>query len=82
MKALHAIAFILAVIGGINLGLVGIGNWAGGDWNILHMILGGAAWLESLVYVLIGLSAIYLVFTHKATCMNCSSSSSMPAGAM
>jgi uncharacterized membrane protein YuzA (DUF378 family) len=81
MKALHSIAFILLVIGGLNWGLVGIGEWASGDWNVVHMILGGVPAIEALVYVLVGLSAIYLVATHKSTCKNCNTSS-MPAGAM
>jgi len=66
MKALHTIAFILVVVGAINWGLVGLG-----DWNIVNMILGSVSWLERLVYILVGLSGILLVFTHKNECKAC-----------
>jgi len=64
MKALHAIAFILVIIGGLNWLLVGIGV---GD---VVMYLG--ATIAKIVYVLVGLSAIYLVVTHKKDCKHCS----------
>ncbi len=72
MKAVHVIAFILVVIGGLNWGLVGLGGFAGGDWNVVHMILGAWPAVEWIVYVLVGLSALVLVFTHKAHCRMCS----------
>jgi uncharacterized membrane protein YuzA (DUF378 family) len=71
MKVLHIIAFILLVVGGLNWGLVGLGGFMGGDWNIVHMILGSWPVVEWLVYVLVGLSAIYEVVTHKSTCKLC-----------
>jgi hypothetical protein len=67
MKALHSIAFILVIIGGLNWGLIGINA----GWNVVGMIFGGVGWLLDLVYILVGLSALYLVFTHKKTCKNC-----------
>lgn len=66
MKAFHTIAFILVVVGAINWGLVGLG-----DWNVVEMILGSVAWLEKLVYILVGLSGVLLVFTHKNDCRSC-----------
>jgi uncharacterized membrane protein YuzA (DUF378 family) len=72
MKALHVIAFILLAIGGLNWGLVGLG-WLSGsqDLNVVHMILGGSMQLEAVVYVLVGLSAVWLLVTHKKTCRDC-----------
>ena len=68
------IAFILLVIGGLNWGLVGLGWLFGGaDWNVVHMILGSWAWLEGLVYLLVGVSAVLEVVTHKKTCKMCGS---------
>ena len=64
MKALHAIAFVLVIIGGLNWLLVGIGV---GD---VVMYLG--ATIAKIVYILVGLSAIILAVTHKKTCKNCS----------
>ena len=55
------VAYWLTIIGGLNWGLVGIGNLVGGDWNVVNMILGSVSWLEAIVYVLVGLSAIYMV---------------------
>jgi len=72
MKATHVTAFVLLIIGGLNWGLVGLGEWfGGGNWNVVNLIFGSIPWLEALVYVLVGLSALYLVFTHKKTCKNC-----------
>lgn len=55
------IGFILVVIGGLNWGLVGLGMLAGGDWNVVQMILGFSSSLVAIVYILVGLSAIWLV---------------------
>ena len=66
MKALHAIAFILVIIGGLNWLLVGIGGW-----DLVAIVLGSVAWLAKLVYILVGLSAVYLVVTHKKDCKCC-----------
>ncbi|HVX90417.1 MAG TPA: DUF378 domain-containing protein [Candidatus Paceibacterota bacterium] len=66
------IAFILLIVGGLNWGLVGLGGFAGADWNVVHMILGSWPAVEWLVYVLVGLSALWLVFSHKKDCRVCS----------
>jgi uncharacterized membrane protein YuzA (DUF378 family) len=72
MKATHITAFVLLIIGGLNWGLVGLGEWfGGGNWNVVNLIFGSISWLEGLVYVLVGLSALYIVFTHKKSCKNC-----------
>ena len=71
MKSLHGVAFILLIIGGINWLLVGLGMWFGGNWNVVTLILGGVPWLEALVYVLVGLSAIKRLMCHKKTCKEC-----------
>ena len=72
MKAIHAIAFILLVIGGLNWGLIGINS----NWNLVWMIFGSWPTLVSIIYILVGLSAIYLVVTHKKTCKCCDKSAS------
>ena len=66
MKAMHSVSFILLVIGGLNWLLVGIGGW-----DLVAMVLGAGSMLARIVYVLVGLSAVYLVVTHKKTCKNC-----------
>ena len=72
MKALHCIAFVLVVVGGLNWGLMGLGMLMGGaGWNVVNMLLGAWPMVEQLVYVLVGLSALVLVFTHKGDCRQC-----------
>ncbi|MBI4037178.1 DUF378 domain-containing protein [Candidatus Daviesbacteria bacterium] len=59
MGSLSTIALILLVIGGLNWGLVGLL-----DKNLVAAILGGSASaLTKLVYILVGLSAIYVAVT-------------------
>jgi len=72
MKMLHMVAFILAMIGALNWGLVGIGGFAGSDWNLVHMILGSWPSVEWLVYILVGISGVVILFTHKKDCKMCS----------
>ena len=67
MKVLHIIAFILVVVGGLNWGLVGLGNW-----NVVNMILGSMPVVERVVYVLVGLSTLLILLTHKGSCRVCS----------
>lgn len=66
MKVLHCVATLLLVIGGLNWLLVGLFGWDVG------MIFGGqGAAISKIIYILVGLSAIYLMFTHKKCCNNC-----------
>lgn len=71
MKYAHGLSLVLLLVGGLNWGLVGLGALAGGDWNAVHMLLGSWSWLESLVYVLVGLAALYELTTHKKNCKMC-----------
>lgn len=54
---LSKIALLLTVIGGLNWGLVGLA-----DFNLVNVILGFAPVLERIVYILVGLSAIYVAY--------------------
>jgi len=65
MKALHMIAFILLVVGGLNWLLTAF------NYNLVKMLLGSWPMVENAVYVLVGLSAILLIFTHKKDCKTC-----------
>ena len=71
MKNLHILGFILLVVGGLNWGLIGLGGFMGSDWNVVHMILGAWPMMEWIVYILVGLSALWLLIDHKKTCMMC-----------
>lgn len=65
MKALEMIGYWLVVIGGINWGLVGLGAFAGSNWNVVNMLLGSWPQVEWIVYVLVGLSAIWMLVMTK-----------------
>ncbi len=54
---LGKIALILTIVGGINWGLVGVANF-----NLVNMLLGFAPMLERIVYIVVGLSAIYAAY--------------------
>ena len=82
MKATHVVSFILLAIGGLNWGLVGLGMWFGGNWNIVNLIFGSWSWLESLIYVLVGVATVILLVTHKKTCKNCEKGAAPAAPAM
>ena len=68
MKVLHMIAFALLVIGGLNWGIFGATNM---HTNVVHSVLGGLPWLEMLVYILVGVAAIYEAAMHKSNCKCC-----------
>lgn len=64
-KSLHIVAFALVVVGGLNVGLTALG------FNVVNMVLGGMPSIEKVVYILVGLSAAYLVVTHTSECKVC-----------
>lgn len=66
MKMLHMVAFTLVLVGAVNWGLIAVFS----GFNLVTYILGTSA-LTSLVYLLVGLSAVYLVFTHSQDCKVC-----------
>ncbi len=67
------VTFILMAVGGLNWGLVGLGWVVGGgaDWNVVHMILGSSAMLECIVYLLVGLSTVWVLVGHPKECKMC-----------
>lgn len=68
---IHMIAWILVMIGGVNWLLIGLGGFAGANWNVVGMILGSWPQVEWLVYILVGLSAVYEIAMHKKNCKEC-----------
>jgi len=57
MKALKTIALILVIVGGLNWGLVG-----GLNFDLVATVFGAMSAVSRIVYVLVGLSAVYLAF--------------------
>jgi uncharacterized membrane protein YuzA (DUF378 family) len=61
MKSLDTIAAILLVVGGLNWGLVGLFNF-----DLVAALFGDGAMLARLVYILVGLGAVYQGLQWKA----------------
>ena len=77
MKYVHVVSSVLLWVGGLNWDLIGLGGFMGGDWNVVNMLLGSWPAVEWLVYVLVGLAAVYELVTHRSSCRVCGSGSSM-----
>jgi uncharacterized protein len=60
MRALNVIALVLVIVGGLNWGLVGLF-----DFNLVATLFGVDSWLSNLVYILVGLAAVYSVVLLK-----------------
>jgi len=48
----------LVLIGALNWGLVGVGDFVGQNLNVVNLVLGSWPMVESVVYVLVGLAAV------------------------
>ena len=55
------LAWILIVIGGLNWGLVGLGGLIGTNLNVVNLIFGSIPWLESVIYLVVGLATLMKV---------------------
>lgn len=67
MKELHMVSFTLVVVGALNWGLVALLNF-----NLVNALLGSWPGVEKLVYVLVGVAAVYVAATHMQDCKVCS----------
>ena len=56
MKALDYTALTIAIIGAVNWGLVGIFRF-----DLIAALFGNMYWFSRLVYILVGLSGLYLL---------------------
>ena len=57
---MHKLAFVLLAISGLNWLLVGLFSW-----DIGALFGGQAAVISRIIYILVGLSALYEIFTYK-----------------
>lgn len=64
-KTIHMISFLLLIVGGLNWLLVGAL-----DFNLVTTLVGDGG-IAQVVYILVGLAAIYELITHKTTCKAC-----------
>lgn len=55
MSPLDQVALVLVVVGALNWGLIGIF-----DWNLVSWLFAFSAVVERVVYILVGLAAVYV----------------------
>jgi len=67
MKGLHMVTFLLLVVGGLNWLLFGLFGW-----DVGQLFGGMDAMVSRVIYVLVGLAALYELVTHKGACKACS----------
>ena len=63
---MHKVTFLLLVVGGLNwlaFGLFG--------WDVGQLFGGMDATISKIVYILVGLSAVYEISMHKKFCKMC-----------
>jgi len=63
MKVLKTIAIILLIIGGLNWGLVGLFKF-----DLVATIFKAIPVVYRVIYVLVGLSAVYVIVAYKSIC--------------
>ncbi len=70
----HKIAFTLLVIGGLNWGLVAIGMYLGINIDLSALLY---RWPLAMmaVYLLVGIAALAVLFSHKKSCSECQAQS-------
>jgi len=56
-KVVDWIAMVLVIVGGLNWGLVGLFSF-----DLVEAILGSIPVLQRIVYVLVGLAAVYMIY--------------------
>ncbi|HEU0085481.1 MAG TPA: DUF378 domain-containing protein [Candidatus Paceibacterota bacterium] len=80
-------AKVLVIIGGINWGLIGVSMLINSQyaWNLVAMLFGRIPVLVSVVYLLVGISALVVIFAghccktgNKACCQVTDPSGSTP----
>jgi hypothetical protein len=57
LSAFDWIALVLLIVGGLNWALVGLF-----DFNLVSVLFGPMSYLSRLVYVLVGASALYVLY--------------------
>lgn len=58
MGNMSKLALLLALIGALNWGLVGLGGFFGANLNVVNLLLGSWPVVEWIVYVLVGIGGV------------------------
>lgn len=63
-NTLDWIALILLIVGGLNWGLVGIASFTeiNYSYDLVALLFNSIPWLGAIVYLLVGLSALYTIY--------------------
>lgn len=59
---MNLIAKWLVYVGALNWGLVGVGYFFDANLNLVNLLVGKVTALEPIVYILVGLAAIWSIF--------------------
>ncbi len=70
---MHKTAYALVLVGALNWGLVGLFGF-----NLVSLIFGAWPMVEKLIYILVGLSALYEATIHMGYCCECSGECDAP----
>ncbi len=65
------LAVVLVLVGALNWGIIGLGmliNSGSMDWNVVSKLLGAWPTVEAVVYVLVGVAALYKMFLLGKCC--------------
>ncbi|MDO8468557.1 MAG: DUF378 domain-containing protein [Candidatus Peribacter sp.] len=55
------VAGVLTVVGALNWGLIGVGVFLNRDLNVVRMVTGTVPAAEAVVYILVGLGAVWVL---------------------
>lgn len=66
LKSLHKLTFLLVLVGALNWALVGLF-----DFNLVTFLFGSVPMLVTIVYILVGLSALSELAIHQHICKVC-----------
>ena len=64
-KGLDYTALVIAVIGAVNWGLIGLFRL-----DLVALIFGQMSWISRIIYALVGLSGLYLLSFYGTLCSN------------
>jgi hypothetical protein len=66
MKIIDSITLILVIVGGLNWGLVGLFKF-----DLVASIFGAGSALSNIIYILVGISAVYALKLLRCQIGNC-----------
>jgi len=66
-NTLNLVAMILLIVGGLNWLLVGLNSFGEVNyaWDLVARIFGSVPWLAAIIYILVGLAAVYKIVKFK-----------------